>query len=519
MRTSLPYRFRDAAGGWRLRCSSGVAASALFASLLLGFAPANHAVSSRTGKTTPLWSVQSTPNPTAKHGKLTGVSCVSPGFCVAVGAYVDHAGEMAGFVEIWDGMAWKVTPAPNPDLNVLNAVSCLATNFCEAVGQGLNGGVAEVWNGATWGRQKLPDISIDSSFSAITCRSMTFCQAVGYLISATWDGARWSASPVAAGLRGVDLLSVSCPSVSLCLAVGNDDFNPVTEVWNDQTWAEQPAASGTMTDDKLLSISCTSPSFCQATGSNPIGYLAGLAEEWDGAGWTVEAPNPAGMLTSVVCFTSRLCEAVGEDSSLHALTERWNGTRWTVEAQPASGPLQKALMAISCTGPAFCEAVGVDNVPLDWQFIGTYPQGGYVPPDTYDDPWGWIEFGADYHTLAWRWNGARWQTQHTQNRAGLTNNLLQGVSCPAVNRCQAVGWSGTGGTISSVLRAKAGRRGQCPIRPAPSIGSCTRSPASRSRGARRWETTAMSVTWAKYGMAYGGRRSLPRIPRPASAAS
>ena len=452
MRTPLPHQFRDAAGGRRLRCSSGVGASALFASLLLGFGPASHAVTSRPGTTAPLWSVQSTPNPTAKHGKLTGVSCVSPRFCVAVGAYLYDPGQMAALVEIWEGKAWKPAPAPKPDLNVLNAVSCLATNFCEAVGQGPNGGAAEVWNGATWARQRLPDISIDSTFSAISCRSMTFCEAVGYLISATWDGTRWSASPVAASLRDVDLLSVSCPSVSLCLAVGNDDLNPVTEVWNGQTWTEQQASGG-MIGAQLLSISCTSPSFCQATGSSGIGYLAGLAEEWNGAAWTIDSPV-AGTLTSVVCLTSSLCEAVGEDSSLHALTERWNGTGWTVEPQPASGRLQNALMAVSCTGPTFCEAVGVDNVPLDWQFIGTQPKGGYVPPDTFDDSWGWIEFGADYHTLAWSWNGARWKTQHTQNRAGLTNNLLAGVSCPAVNRCQAVGWSGTGGTMASALGAK-----------------------------------------------------------------
>jgi len=442
----------------------GAAASALLASVLFGFAPASHAVTSRPGTTASPWTVQSTPNPTAKHGRLTGVSCVSSRFCVAVGAYLDLAGQMAALVEIWDGKTWKPAPTPKPELNVLNAVSCVATSFCEAVGGGPNGGVAEVWNGATWARQHLPDISIDSTFSAVTCRSMTFCEAVGYLISATWNGARWSASPVAATLRGVDLLSVSCPSVSLCFAVGNDDDNPVIEAWNGQSWTEQRTASGGLAGFELLSISCTSPSFCQATGRSGVGYFAGFAEEWNGAGWTIESPGPAGMLPGVVCLTSRLCEAVGEDflpsmdapggGYLRALTERWNRTGWTMERQPALGPLHNALMAVSCTGPAFCEAVGVDNVPLDFQFVGTQPQGGYVPPDTFYDPWDWIDFGADYHTLAWSWNGARWNTQHTQNRAGVTNDLLAGVSCPALNRCQAVGWSGTGGAMASALGAK-----------------------------------------------------------------
>jgi len=42
-------------------------------------------------------------------------------------------------------------------------------------------------------------------------------------------------------------------------------------------------------------------------------------------------------------------------------------------------------------------------------------------------------------TLAERWNGASWTVQGTQNPAGSTSAILQGVSCPSATSCMAVG--------------------------------------------------------------------------------
>jgi hypothetical protein len=46
-----------------------------------------------------------------------------------------------------------------------------------------------------------------------------------------------------------------------------------------------------------------------------------------------------------------------------------------------------------------------------------------------------------YHTLVEVWNGARWSAMKSPNNPILRHDLLVSVSCPAVDRCVAVGWA------------------------------------------------------------------------------
>jgi len=98
----------------------------------------------------------------------------------------------------------------------------------------------------------------------------------------------------------------------------------------------------------------------------------------------------------------------------------WNGTAWTQQAlpQPSGGGL---LDGVSCTSATACEAVGS-------RFTGTFASGT-----------------STGHTLAEVWNGTAWTIQKTANRAstGLSLDNLNGVSCPAQNSCDAVGFYDT----------------------------------------------------------------------------
>jgi hypothetical protein len=91
--------------------------------------------------------------------------------------------------------------------------------------------------------------------------------------------------------------------------------------------------------------------------------------------------------------------------------ERWNGASWAIQSTPnPAGTTFPQLQGVSCTSPSACTAVG------------------------YDD-----ESSGQLVTLGERWNGTSWATQSTANPTGATSSQLQGVSCPAVSACAAVG--------------------------------------------------------------------------------
>jgi erythromycin esterase-like protein len=118
-----------------------------------------------------------------------------------------------------------------------------------------------------------------------------------------------------------------------------------------------------------------------------------------------------------------------------ALAEAWNGTRWSIVPTPKiTGSQATILSAVSCPAAGHCTAVG-----------------SYAT-------------SAGTGTLAETWNGQAWSISKTPNPAGSSDATLSGVSCPAVNRCVAIGgyvapssqpaiaetWNGSAWTIEAV---------------------------------------------------------------------
>jgi len=83
------------------------------------------------------WTVTNTINPGACN-LLSGVSCISAAYCVAVGSSPGFY--TATLVEAWDGSTWTVVPSPNPGgtsnsaISELRSVSCTSETNCLAVG-------------------------------------------------------------------------------------------------------------------------------------------------------------------------------------------------------------------------------------------------------------------------------------------------------------------------------------------------------------------------------------------------
>jgi hypothetical protein len=144
---------------------------------------------------------------------VTGISCLAPGLCAAVGENVDFStasGTVAGFAEIWNGKTWTVTNWTGPKgstVAVLLGVSCTARANCVAVGaRGTDktGTAASlVWNGTRWSVVGAPSVGkgLASGFEDVSCPKTGDCVAFGEYgkpnaststpLAGYWNGTAW----------------------------------------------------------------------------------------------------------------------------------------------------------------------------------------------------------------------------------------------------------------------------------------------------------------------------------------
>ncbi len=180
-----------------------------------------------------------------------------------------------------------------------------------------------------------------------------------------------------------------------------------------------------------------------------------LAESWNGKTWSIETtPNPSGAtffaLEAVSCSAAH-CKAVGwyqnnQGPSL-TLAEAWNGKSWSIEATPnPSVAPENVLDGVSCTAADACTAVGSN-------FNGS---------------------GGVSAALGEAWNGKSWSIEATPNPSGSTDSELDGVSCPVVDACKAVGsYIGSSGVEVTLAEVSNGKTWSIKTTPNPagSLGS------------------------------------------------
>jgi hypothetical protein len=327
----------------------------------------------------PAAQAQAAPAGAAKPARLTGVSCVRPSWCLAVGTAFGAHETSQDLAELWNGTSWRLLASPPG--NGLDSVACSATWYCLAFGNPVgrkrltpafrwNGSkwlkIAEPraasgvpscasrtrcvignsfeqsvlsWNGKTWTNSQLcgggPS---EACVQSTACASSSLCLAVGvrqneiYVQNASayvWNGKAWefSFTPNAEdGGSYSDLDPVSCAG-QICLALGTTDYE-----WDNttQTWLDVTPPSGA--DTGLRALSCDSSTDCMSVGFS-VGNDPDAALWHDGT-WTSPQLAPAGErsgLTAVSC-KSGSCVAVGSDFPAsgkdHPIAESWNGTAW-----------------------------------------------------------------------------------------------------------------------------------------------------------------------------------------------
>ena len=248
------------------------------------------------------WSVVPSPRPGYRNA-LYGVSCTSAVRCTAVGAnFVDTANATAPLVESWNGTRWSIVPSPSirpgADDNVLTGVSCVKPAACTAVGQyffglGHSGPLIESWNGTRWTIVPSPNRNDTGGLNGVSCASLTSCVAVGtYLggsivvnktLTESWNGNRWSAGPTPKGPS--QLVGASCVSATDCWAAGNSwapagNTRTFVEHWNGARWAAvaTPNAGPASYYDNPVAVSCAPTGSCAVAGNYGNYGLNGISK-------------------------------------------------------------------------------------------------------------------------------------------------------------------------------------------------------------------------------------------------
>ena len=368
------------------------------------------------------------------------MSCLSAKFCVAVGSRASSGGKsVSALTESWDGTSWSLMPNTSSATSdtELTGVSCVSVKFCVAVGLAvpLSGGsttgehiVAEAWRGTKWSVMPMASSTgMTMIVDRVSCFAINFCVAVGETgtsssgtsssgttatsnsLIESWNGKSWSltTSP-STGEKFSDLVGVSCPAVDFCAAVGEDGkvsakkitLKALTESWDGQHWSVVANPADSMLLSALSGVSCTSKAFCVAVGEG----IGGLFEAWHGSTWTTLTSPGKATYSDVSCVpigsTAPSCSAVGATGGAvaigvggsagsgsggaigsstcmivqsacplsavpplpvikTAIAQSRNGTTWSTVSSPTVAGSDSLLQGVSCTTGALCAAVGV----------------------------------------------------------------------------------------------------------------------------------------------------------------
>jgi hypothetical protein len=250
-------------------------------------------------------------NAAARAGDATlgAVTCTSAGSCVAVGGYLDKAGDQELMAVTESGGRWgqarQITPPKNAAASAgasLDGVSCWRPGDCAAVGtytdaahHGQALAVAE--SSGRWARATEVAVPADAGpdpgaqLTGVACSRAGSCAAAGgyfdrsaasHAMAATssprgWARATEIKAPPVTGFAAPFLNSISCAPAGTCQTVGSylDNFAAVPMAvtrtagkWQPATSVPPPAnaLTGMFRDATLLSVACLNGHACTALG-------------------------------------------------------------------------------------------------------------------------------------------------------------------------------------------------------------------------------------------------------------
>jgi len=269
--------------------------------------------------------------------RLTGVACTAVGDCVAVGNFEEgsseevlgtgshhaHAFLMSETAGSW-GQPQEVVSSSlvrhrEGAGEELSSVSCSAAGGCVALGE--------------YGLREVEYKAIEPRSG----RAMTLTQVGG-----VWGQA--TALSLSSSLRRVHsyaLVSISCPAVGRCMSVGEDEEQPfalgqVDGIWSRASKIASPHKPRGV-EGGLDSVDCPAAGVCVAVGTyqGANSPAVPMVVSASGASWgrasevSLKALAKAGgvthgignPLTSVACFSTRACAAIGSEFTVSATAQ------------------------------------------------------------------------------------------------------------------------------------------------------------------------------------------------------
>jgi hypothetical protein len=369
---------------------------------------------------------------TRRRRRRSGLFAAAIGFVAMMVAQV-LVGVASGFA------APAVVEAPVPANALANPVvgltevSCSASTFCAAIGTYFaaagSEGLIETYRSGTWSAIEAPLPANAGStpkvtIGAVSCRSTTFCVAVGHYVDAngaaellfdTMNGTKWTAS-TQTSLPGPDatLAAISCTAVEQCVAVGVYDGDGsintgLIDTLTGKTWTAISApnpASTTVPAAQLTDVSCPETGSCVAIGSydsSATNGPQGLLERLSDGTWSPSiAPMPANAYSSpsptvisVSCWAPGSCVTagwyqalVGTDITDDGVIDTLKAGRWTAAVGPVPAGADSVpgaqIRTVTCPAASACVAAGTyrDSAGNQRGFVATRSQQGWSAVET-----------------------------------------------------------------------------------------------------------------------------------------
>jgi hypothetical protein len=185
----------------------------------------------------------------ATSGALTSVACTTPGNCTAAGSYVAAGGQTEAMIATETAGAWaQATLLPLPagadasQVATVNSISCPSGGHCIAVGSYVNGAGQTAGLIFTQGATQAAELAVPAgvvaaTLDSISCTNSSNCTATGSAVAgsgsvvplaATESGASWApavalpqpSGAVASGSLSAITLAVGCAAAEQCQAAG-----------------------------------------------------------------------------------------------------------------------------------------------------------------------------------------------------------------------------------------------------------------------------------------------------------
>jgi hypothetical protein len=440
------------------------------------------------------WSYQAVKQPNTQDS-LSGVSCPTSSYCLAVGSFVNSSSVLSALAEVWTSAGgWAVSPAKNPGGSrgtEFTAASCTAVGACTAVGSYAGLSLAEQLTSGGWSTLRTYNPSSDQQLEGVSC-SGSRCTAVGWASGSSgrvsyaeyWDGTTLGFNKTAqpAGSTDTTLTGVSCPGTA-CVAAGHyvdssGYYHTLVQTWTGSTsanWARQKDAQPMRGEGGALhAVSCASSASCVAIGGSGLGSYSASWNASTGKWTSMKFPSPSSGLdlTSISCQASNWCMAVGSDGSTapgKPVVEFWNGSSWSVQSTDSTVP-STGLSSVSCVSTNDCMAIGSQpGQGLAEHYDGNGWTATALPSTpasalasvsctkasgalTNCQAVGWCQTSTGWREpMEDAWNGTTWAMENSTCANSSGGNASLGlVGCASASWCVAFGSDDVGGITSWV---------------------------------------------------------------------